>query len=105
MLDGSASNGTFLRRKRPDKSELMRRLHGTSLPFFQQLTKVKPTGDPYPPSGSGKEKILHTEALGLVMIDYGGDVGGVYGDGLGKYGRARCKLAIVRVVLGPRLIS
>lgn len=75
---------------------LTNRLHGTSLPFFQQLTKVKPTGDPYPPSGSGKEKILHTEALGLVMSDYGGDVGGVYGDGLGKYGRARCKLAIVR---------
>ena len=65
------------------------------MPFYQQITKVKPTGDPYPPSGSGKEKILHTEALGLVMIDFGGDVGGVYGDGLGKYGRARCKLAIV----------
>jgi len=70
-------------------------LHGTSIPFFQQITKLKATGDPYPPSGSGKDKVLHTEALGLVMIDYGGDVGGVYGDGLGKYGRARCKLAIV----------
>jgi len=65
------------------------------MPFYQQLTKVKPTADPFPPSGSGKDKILLTEALGLVMIDYGGDVGGVYGDGLGKYGRARCKLAIV----------
>jgi len=36
-----------------------------------------------------------TEALGLVMIDYGNDAGGEYGDGLVLYGRARCKLAIV----------
>lgn len=39
--------------------------------------------------------MLHTEALGLVMIDYGSEVKGTYGDGLCKYGRARCKLAVV----------
>lgn len=56
---------------------------------------MKPTGDPFPPSGSAKDKVLHTEALGLVMIDYGSEVKGTYGDGLCKYGRARCKLAVV----------
>lgn len=56
------------------------RLHATSLPYFHQITKVKPTADPLPPSGSGKEKILHTEALGLVMIDYGNTLGGGYGE-------------------------
>lgn len=71
------------------------RLHATSFPFFQQVTKVKQTADPFPPAGSKKDKILLTEALGLVMIDYGGDVGDTYGDGLAKYGRARCKLAVV----------
>lgn len=55
------------------------RLHATSIPFFQQITKVKQTADPFPPAGSGKDKILYTEALGLVMIDYGGDIGDTYG--------------------------
>ena len=65
------------------------------MPFFSQLTKVKPTGDPYPPSGSAKDKILHTEALGLVMSDVGNDLSGTLGEGLVKYGRARSKLAAV----------
>jgi len=58
---------------------IAQRLHATSLPFFRQITKVKPSEDPYPPAGSGKDKILHTEALGLVMIDHGGDIGEIYG--------------------------
>jgi len=37
-----------------------------------------------PPSGSGKDKILYTEAVGLVMIDYGDAVVG----GFGKWGRS-----------------
>jgi len=37
-----------------------------------------------PPSGSGKDKILYTEAVGLVMIDYGDAVVG----GFGKSDRA-----------------
>jgi hypothetical protein len=32
-----------------------------------------------PPSGSGKDKILYTEAVGLVMIDYGDAVVGGFG--------------------------
>jgi hypothetical protein len=54
-------------------------LHATSEPFFSQLTKAKPTADPYPPPGSGKDKISYTEALGLVMIDYGGELRDAYG--------------------------
>ena len=56
-------------------------LHATSLPLFHQITKIKQTADPHPPAGSGKEKILLTEALGLVMIDYGEEVGDTYGEG------------------------
>ncbi|OCF33509.1 hypothetical protein I316_04930 [Kwoniella heveanensis BCC8398] len=79
------------------------RLHATSLPFFNQLTKAKPTADPYPPPGSGKDKISYTEALGLVMIDYGDELGGEYGDGLSKYGRARCRLAAAQEDFSQRL--
>ncbi|WVQ83084.1 hypothetical protein IAT38_005222 [Cryptococcus sp. DSM 104549] len=79
------------------------RLHATSLPFFEQLTKVKATSDPYPPAGSGKDKILYTEALGLVMIDYGDEIGDAYGDALAKYGRARCRLAAVQEDFSSRL--
>nr|XP_031864224.1 uncharacterized protein CI109_000136 [Kwoniella shandongensis]KAA5531296.1 hypothetical protein CI109_000136 [Kwoniella shandongensis] len=79
------------------------RLHATSLPFHQQITKVKPTADPFPPPGSGKDKISYTEALGLVMIDYGDELGDSYGDGLSKYGRARCRLAAVQEEFGARL--
>jgi hypothetical protein len=57
------------------------RLHATSVPFFEQLTKLKPSADPYRPTGSkDKDKMLATEALGLVMIDYGNDAGGDYGE-------------------------
>lgn len=56
------------------------RLFAVSEPFFGQITRRKPTSDPLPPSGSGKDKILYTEAVGLVMIDYGDAVVG----GLGK---------------------
>jgi hypothetical protein len=56
------------------------RLHATSQPFFGQLTKAKQTADPYPPPGAGKDKISYTEALGLVMIDYGGDLRDAYGE-------------------------
>lgn len=49
------------------------------MPFFENITKVKQTNDPHPPQGSGKDKILYTEALGLVMIDYGGDLRDAYG--------------------------
>ena len=55
------------------------RLHAVSEPFFQQVTKRKTTSDPLPPGGSSKDKILHTEALGLVMIDYGDAVVGGFG--------------------------
>ncbi|WRT67809.1 uncharacterized protein IL334_004783 [Kwoniella shivajii] len=79
------------------------RLHATSLPFYGQLTKVKPTSDPYPPPGSGKDKITYTEALGLVMIDYGDEIGEEYGDGLSKYGRARCRLAAAQEDFSARL--
>lgn len=65
--------------QRESSSLIHDRLHATSQPFFQQLTKLKATADPYPPPGSGKDKILHTEALGLVMIDYGGDLKNAYG--------------------------
>lgn len=51
------------------------------MPFYEQVSKVKPTADPYPPSGTGaKDKINVGEALGLVMIDYGNDAGGNYGE-------------------------
>ncbi|WWC96074.1 hypothetical protein V866_002941 [Kwoniella sp. B9012] len=79
------------------------RLHATSQPFYNQLTKVKPTADPYPPPGSGKDKITYTEALGLVMIDYGDEIGEEYGDGLSKYGRARCRLAAAQEDFSARL--
>ncbi|WWC70729.1 uncharacterized protein I206_104680 [Kwoniella pini CBS 10737] len=79
------------------------RLHATSLPFYNQLIKVKPTTDPFPPPGSGKDKITYTEALGLVMIDYGDEIGEEYGDGLSKYGRARCRLAAAQEDFSAKL--
>lgn len=99
-------------------------LHATSEPFFHQITKRKPTTDPLPPPGTGKDKILCTEALGLVMIDYGDAViGGLGmssmpsrrcdrregkfinkpGDGMAKYGKARVKMAMVQEEFGNRL--
>lgn len=56
------------------------RLFAVSEPFFGQITRRKPTSDPLPPSGSGKDKILYTEAVGLVMIDYGDAVVGGLGE-------------------------
>ncbi|WVQ73224.1 hypothetical protein IAR50_002790 [Cryptococcus sp. DSM 104548] len=79
------------------------RLHATSLPFYEQLTKAKATADPYPPPGSGKDKISYTEALGLVMIDYGEEIAEDYGDALSKYGRARCRLASVQEEFASRM--
>ncbi|WVO12590.1 hypothetical protein L204_100195 [Cryptococcus depauperatus] len=79
------------------------RLHATSLPFFQQLIKAKASADPYPPAGAGKDKVTYTEALGLVMIDYGEEIGDDYGDALSKYGRARCKLASAQEEFASRL--
>jgi hypothetical protein len=54
-------------------------LFAVSEPFAGQITRRKPTSDPMPPSGSGKDKILYTEAVGLVMIDYGDAVVGGFG--------------------------
>jgi hypothetical protein len=81
---------------------LLTSLHATSQPFHANLSKRKPTADPYPQdSSSSKDKILAGEALGLVMISHGEDVlrAGVgdrsYGDALERFGRARCKIAMV----------
>lgn len=57
----------------------MNRLHAVSEPFFETVTKRKVTADPLPPGGSSKDKISYTEALGLVMIDYGDAVIGGFG--------------------------
>jgi hypothetical protein len=54
-------------------------LFAVSEPFAGQITRRKPTSDPLPPAGSGKDKILYTEAVGLVMIDYGDAVVGGFG--------------------------
>lgn len=62
------------------KKNGIERLHAVSEPFFNQISKRKTTADPLPPSGSGKDKILYTEALGLVMIDYGDAVVGGFGE-------------------------
>ncbi|ORX40049.1 hypothetical protein BD324DRAFT_616079 [Kockovaella imperatae] len=92
-----------LEREIDPKKLAIERLHGTAMPFFNQLTKAKPTGDPYPPSSSAKDKILHTEALGLVMTDVGSELGGTWGEGLVKYGRARSKLAAAQEDFTGRL--
>ncbi|WOO77424.1 Meiotically up-regulated protein [Vanrija pseudolonga] len=87
-----------------DKLRLgIERLHATSTPFHDQLTKLTASADPHPPSGSSKDKMLVGEALGTVMIDYGNDVGGAFGDGLTAYGRARGKLATVQQEFGERV--
>ncbi len=76
-------------------------LHATSVPFHSNLAKRKPSADPYPVS-TNKDKISPGEAMGLVMISHGEDVmrAGVgeraYGEALEKFGRARCKIAMVR---------
>ncbi|KAI9632053.1 uncharacterized protein MKK02DRAFT_21407 [Dioszegia hungarica] len=75
------------------------RLHATSMPFFENITKLKTSADP----NAGKDKVLLTEALGLVMIDYGGDLKDAFGDALAKYGRTRCKMAIAQEEFGGRL--
>lgn len=49
------------------------------MPFFENITKLKASADP---QASGKDKILLTEALGLVMIDYGGDLKDAFGKSL-----------------------
>ncbi|KAL1412851.1 hypothetical protein Q8F55_000600 [Vanrija albida] len=79
------------------------RLHATSTPFYDQLTKVALSADPHPPGQLSKEKMLAGEALGTVMIDYGNDVGGAFGEGLTAYGRARGKLATVQQEFGDRI--
>jgi len=58
-------------------------LFAVSEPFAGQIIRRKPTSDPMPPSGSGKDKILYTEAVGLVMIDYGDAVVGGFGKSMG----------------------
>ncbi|GMK53954.1 hypothetical protein CspeluHIS016_0105400 [Cutaneotrichosporon spelunceum] len=79
------------------------RLHATSQAFYDHLSKLKPSPDPYPPAGSGKEKMRVSEALGLVMIDYGNDAGGSFGDALVQFGRARVKMAGVQDEFSQRL--
>jgi hypothetical protein len=59
---------------------LIASLHATSQAFYDHFSKLKPSADPHPPAGSGKDKMRVSEALGLVMIDYGNDAGGAYGE-------------------------
>lgn len=47
------------------------------MPFFENITKLKPSGDPN--ASKKAEKVLATEALGLVMSDYGGELRDDYG--------------------------
>ncbi|BEI83042.1 hypothetical protein CcaverHIS002_0309100 [Cutaneotrichosporon cavernicola] len=79
------------------------RLHATSQAFYDHLSKLKPSADPHPPAGSGKDKMRVSEALGLVMIDYGNDAGGAFGDALIQFGRARVKIAGVQDEFSLRL--
>lgn len=62
------------------KKNGIERLHAVSEPFYNSISKRKTTSDPLPPNGSGKDKILYTEALGLVMIDYGDAMMGGFGE-------------------------
>lgn len=59
---------------------LIASLHATSQAFYDNLSKLKPSADPHPPAGGGKDKMRVSEALGLVMIDYGNDAGGAFGE-------------------------
>lgn len=52
-------------------------LHATSMPYFEEITRVKQSADP---QASSKDKILLTEALGLVMVDHGGYLKGTFGE-------------------------
>jgi hypothetical protein len=77
-------------------------LHATSIPYHDHISKRKPTADPHPADGaSAKEKVFVGEALGLVMISHGEEMlqNGVgdrqYAERLEKFGRARCKIAMV----------
>lgn len=47
------------------------------MPFFENITKLKPSADPN--ASKKAEKVLATEALGLVMSDYGGELRDDYG--------------------------
>lgn len=58
----------------------MSRLNATTFAFHEHLSKVKPSTDPYPPPGTGKDKMRVQEALGVVMQDVGEGVGGPYGE-------------------------
>jgi hypothetical protein len=77
-------------------------LHATSIPHQDYISKKKPSADPFPPDGSNpKDKLFAGEALGMVMISQGEDmlrnsVGDrQYAERLEKFGRARCKIAMV----------
>jgi hypothetical protein len=77
-------------------------LHATSIPYHANISKKKRSADPYPADGAnGNEEVFVGEALGLVMISHGQDMiqTGVsdrqYAERLEKFGRARCKIAMV----------
>ncbi|GHJ84245.1 hypothetical protein NliqN6_0647 [Naganishia liquefaciens] len=79
------------------------RLHATSIPYHANISKKKRSADPYPADDTnGKEEIFVGEALGLVMISHGQDMSrnGVgdrqYAERLEKFGRARCKIAMIQ---------
>ncbi|KAJ9105385.1 hypothetical protein QFC21_001755 [Naganishia friedmannii] len=79
------------------------RLHATSLPYHSNISKKKPSADPYPEDGANpKDQLLAGEALGLVMISQGEEmlrdhVGDrQYAERLEKFGRARCKIAVAQ---------
>lgn len=79
-------------------------LHATSIPYHANISKKKRSADPYPADGiTAKEEIFVGEALGLVMISHGQDMlqSGVgdrqYAERLEKFGRARCKIAMVSI--------
>lgn len=55
------------------------------MPFFENITKLKTSADP----NAGKDKVLLTEALGLVMIDYGGDLKDAFGMSFSRFSAAR----------------
>lgn len=79
-------------------------LHATSMPYHSNISKKKPSADPYPDDGANpKEQLFAGEALGQVMISHGEEmlrdhVGDrQYAERLEKFGRARCKIAAVRM--------
>ncbi|KAJ9112319.1 hypothetical protein QFC19_000739 [Naganishia cerealis] len=79
------------------------RLHATSIPYHSNISKKKPSADPHPDDGSNpKEQFFVGESLGLVMISHGQEmlrdhVGDrQYAERLEKFGRAKCKIAMVQ---------